>query len=176
MKLSTHELVLTALVSAVFCILGPLSIPIGPVPISLTGLALYMSLYIIGGKMSTIAYMIYLIIGIIGLPVFSGYAGGLGKIMGPTGGYLAGFIFTALLSGAVIDRFHNNKIISIMGMYAGLIVLYAFGTIWFAFLNEGNSVYEILKICVIPFIPADSIKIIISAFLGPMLKKRIKKG
>lgn len=176
MKLSTYELALTALVSAVFCIMGPLSLPIGPVPISLTGLVLYLSLYIIGCKKTFIAYGIYMLMGAIGLPVFSGFAGGLGKIMGPTGGYIAGFFFTALLSGAVIDRYYSNKIISVLGMYAGLIVLYAFGTAWFALISDDNTVYEILKKCVIIFIPGDSIKILISAFMGPVLKKRIKKG
>ncbi len=176
MKLSVRELVIAALMSALFCILGPLSIPIGPIPLSLTGLVLYMSLYITGRKMTAIAYLIYLIIGMIGLPVFSGYAGGLGKVIGPTGGYLAGYIFTALISGTVIDKYYNNRIISIIGMYIGLIFLYAFGTLWYAIINEGNTVLEILKICIIPFIPADSIKIILSAFLGPILKERIKNA
>ncbi len=178
MKASVYDLVSTALVAALFCILGPLSIPIGPVPLSLTGLALYLSLYIAGCKKTLVAYIVYLLIGIIGLPVFSSFSGGLGKILGPTGGYLAGFVFTAFLSGIVIDRFYKNKLLCIAGMYAGLVVLYAFGTAWFAFINDSqaNTVYDILKLCVIPFIPGDSIKIIISAFLGPVLRDRIKKS
>lgn len=172
MKLSTHELVITALFTAIFCILAPMSMPIGPVPISLTGLVLYLSLYVIGCKKTVIAYIIYLILGIIGLPVFSGFTGGLGKLIGPTGGYLAGFIFTALLSGIIIDKFYFNRLLSVLGMLIGLILLYAFGTAWFCFINNGKTVYEILMLCVVPFIPFDIIKILISAFLGPVIRNK----
>ncbi len=152
--------------------LGPLSVPIGPVPISLTGLVLFISLYVIGCKKTVMAYLLYLLIGAVGLPVFSGYAGGLGKLIGPTGGYLAGFIFTALLSGIIIDKFYNKKAISILGMLLGILVLYAFGTLWFVITNDGYAVKEILMLCVIPFIPFDIAKILIAAFLGPVVKNR----
>ncbi len=173
MKLSTHDIVLSALFTAIFCILGPLSIPIGPIPISLTGFVLYMSLYIIGCKKTVIAYMIYLLLGIIGLPVFSGYEGGLGKLIGPTGGYLAGFIFAALLSGYIIDRFYKSIVISVLGMLLGLAVLYAFGTAWFLAISSSESISNILKLCVLPFLPFDMVKIIVSAFLGPLIKNKI---
>ena len=88
----TYEITITALMTAVTCILAPMSIPIGPVPISFTNLAIYLSLYLLGWKKGTISYLIYLLIGLVGLPVFSGFTGGPAKLAGPTGGYIIGFI------------------------------------------------------------------------------------
>ena len=93
----TYEITITALMTAVTCILAPMSIPIGPVPISFTNLAIYLSLYLLGWKRGTISYLIYLLIGLVGLPVFSGFTGGPAKLAGPTGGYIIGFIVWQLL-------------------------------------------------------------------------------
>ena len=91
---STKRMVWVALFTAITCILAPLSIPIpiSPVPITLTNLVLFISLYILSWKEALISYILYLLLGICGLPVFSGFSGGIGKLAGPTGGYLAGFI------------------------------------------------------------------------------------
>ncbi len=97
MTTRTYTMTSTALMTAVTCILGPLAIPIGPVPVSLTPLAVFLSVYILGTKRGTIAYLLYLLIGAVGVPVFSGFTGGLGKLAGPTGGYLIGFILMALI-------------------------------------------------------------------------------
>ena len=86
----TSFLTTTAIMTAVMCILGPLSIPIGPVPITLTNLAIYLAMYILGTKRGSAAVCLYLLIGLAGLPVFSGFTGGPGKLLGPTGGYLIG--------------------------------------------------------------------------------------
>ena len=104
----TYEMTVTALMTAVTCILAPLSIPIGPVPISFTNLAIYLSLYLLGWKRGTISYLVYLLIGLVGVPVFSGFTGGIGKLAGPTGGYIIGFIAMAVIAGLVIDKCHNR--------------------------------------------------------------------
>ena len=103
----TYEITMTALMAAVTCILAPLSIPIGPVPISFTNLAIYLSLYLLGWKRGTISYLIYLLLGLVGLPVFSGFTGGPAKLAGPTGGYIIGFIVMAIIAGLVIDNCHK---------------------------------------------------------------------
>ena len=145
----TYEITITALMTAVTCILAPMSIPIGPVPISFTNLAIYLSLYLLGWKRGTISYLIYLLIGLVGLPVFSGFTGGPAKLAGPTGGYIIGFIVMAI------------------------IVCYLFGTIWFCVV-AGYTFQAALAVCVIPFIPADLVKMIIAMLIGPMIKKRIR--
>ena len=96
---TTFQMALIAVMAAITCILGPLSIPIpvSPVPISLTNLAIYLTVCLLGWKFGTISYLIYLLIGIAGLPVFSSFSSGFAKLLGPTGGYLIGFIPMALL-------------------------------------------------------------------------------
>ena len=95
---TTFQMALIAVMAAITCILGPLSIPIpvSPVPISLTNLAIYLTVCLLGWKFGTISYLIYLLIGIAGLPVFSGFSSGFAKLLGPTGGYLIGFIPMAI--------------------------------------------------------------------------------
>ena len=105
---NTYAMAVTALMTAVTCILAPLSIPIGPVPISLTNFAIYLALYLLDWKKGTVSYIIYLLLGLVGLPVFSGFTGGLGKLAGPTGGYIIGFIPMAIIAGIVIDKFSQR--------------------------------------------------------------------
>ena len=157
-RTKTYEITMTALMAAVTCILAPLSIPIGPVPISFTNLAIYLSLY--------------LLLGLVGLPVFSGFTGGPAKLAGPTGGYIIGFIVMAVIAGLVIDNCHK-PLIQLVGMIAGTIVCYLFGTVWFCIVAD-STFKAALGICVIPFIPADLIKMIIAMIIGPMIKKRIR--
>ena len=89
--MSTGHMVRTALLAAVLCIIGPFALPIGAVPVSLTTLVLYFLVYLLDGKHALISYTVYFLLGLVGLPVFSGFAGGIGKVAGPTGGYLIGF-------------------------------------------------------------------------------------
>ncbi|MGN0401193.1 MAG: biotin transporter BioY [Acetatifactor sp.] len=176
-KNTTKNLVLIALMAAIICILGPLSIPLpgGLVPISLTNLAIYFTLYIIGMKRGTVSYLVYLFIGLVGLPVFSGFSGGAGKFFGPTGGYLIGFIFLAVIAGLFIDKWPDNLFLCILGMILGTAVCYVFGTAWLAY-QAGYSFRVALAAGVIPFLPGDTIKILLAAFLGPQIRKRIKKA
>ena len=171
-KLSTRQLTLIGVMTAVICVLGPLSLPIGIVPISLTNLAIYFAVYVLGGKRGTLSYIVYLFIGLVGLPVFSGFSGGFPKLFGPTGGYLIGFIFMAFISGIFIDKFSNKIYICILGMVLGTIVTYIFGTAWLAY-EAHIGFTKALAVGVLPFIPGDIIKIIIASLIGPQIKKRL---
>ena len=108
---TTYAITVTALMTAVTCILAPLSIPIGPVPISLTNLAIYISLYLLGWKRGTISYLIYLLIGLVGIPVFSGFTGGPAKLAGPTGGYIIDY--------KSCNNCHGNKTDDVSACRAG---------------------------------------------------------
>ena len=152
----TYAMVTTAFMAAVTCILAPLSIPIGPVPISLTNLAIYLSLY--------------LLIGLAGLPVFSGFSGRIGKLAGPTGGYIIGFIPMAIIAGIIIDHF-RKRWIQLLGMILGTAVCYVFGTAWFC-MQAGYTVSAALAVCVIPFIPGDLVKMVIALTIGPVIRQR----
>ena len=160
-SIQTYAMVSTALMTAVTCILAPLSVPIGPVPISFTNLAIYLSLYLLDWKRGTLSYFLYLLIGFAGLPVFSGF----------TGGYIAGFIPMAIIAGIVIDHC-QKRWIQLLGMIVGTAICYALGTAWFC-MQAGYTVSAALAVCVFPFIPADLIKMLIAMTIGPEIRKRV---
>lgn len=175
--MKTKIMALIALMAAVTCILGPLSlaIPISPVPISFTNLAVYFTIYVLGTKNGTISYLIYLLLGLVGLPIFSGFSGGAGKLFGPTGGYLIGFIFMALICGFFIEKWSAKLYLHFIGMILGTAVCYLFGTVWLAF--QANMDFSAaLAAGVIPFIPGDLVKIIIALLVGPIIRKQLKRA
>ena len=173
-KLTTYQMAVTALMAAVLCVLGPLSVPIGAIPISLSNFVICLAAWLLGARFGTLSVAIYLAIGLVGVPVFSGFAGGMGRLLGPTGGYIVGFIPMALIAGSVIDRFRNRGI-QLAGMIAGTAVCYAFGTAWYCF-QAGSSVGAALGLCVFPFIPGDLVKMLIAMALGPMIRSRLEKA
>lgn len=172
---SVKSLVLTALVTAITCIIAPFAIPIpfSPVPISLTNLVLYISIFLLGWKSATVSYLVYVLLGAVGLPVFSGFAGGLGKIAGPTGGYLVGFIFLTVISGYIVEKFRGRRILIVTGMVLGTAVTYVFGTAWLC-IQMNLSFLQGLTIGTFPYLPGDCIKIMIAVIIGPTLAQRIK--
>lgn len=174
MNVKTKELTLTALMAAVICVLGPLSVPLpfSPVPISLTMIGIYLAVYAVGMWRGTAAVLVYLLLGLVGLPVFSGFTGGPAKLLGPTGGYLIGFIFTALISGFLIDRFWKNRVISAAGMMLGIGAAYLFGTVWLAYVM-GITFGEALAAGVIPYVGFDLVKIAALVIVGPELKQAL---
>ncbi|NBI71733.1 biotin transporter BioY [Clostridiaceae bacterium] len=173
---STGQMALIGMMTAVTCILGPLVIPlpISPVPISFTNLAVYLAVYVLGTKAGTISYLVYLLLGFAGLPVFSGFTGGIVKLAGPTGGYLAGFIFMALISGWAIERFPGRYMIQAAGMILGTAVCYVFGTVWLAG-QLGIGFAAGLGVGVIPYLPGDAVKILFAVMIGSRVRREIRR-
>ena len=169
-KIKTKQMVLIALMTAVTCVLGPLSIPLpfSPVPISLTNFAIFLAIFVLGMKNGTISFIIYLLLGAVGVPVFSSFRGGLQVLAGPTGGYLIGFIFLALIMGFALYPFDCKLVATIIVMLIAMAVCYAFGTVWLAKLLS-LSFKEGLMMGVIPYLAGDVAKIIIAAIVGPKL-------
>lgn len=172
--ISVHALTLTALVAAVLCVLAPLSIPVGPIPLSLATLVIYLSVYLLGWQWGTVCVLVYILLGAVGVPVFSSFTGGLGALLGPTGGYIAGYILLALLSGLAVE--HSDRLwVHLLGMIAGTAALYILGTAWFCFQN-GATVGTALSKCVWIFIPGDLLKMAAACCLGPLLRRRLKQA
>lgn len=171
------RLTLAGLMTAVLCILGPLSIPLpfSPVPISLTNLAVFFAVYLLKIKGGTVCLLVYLCLGAVGLPVFSSFSGGLGKLAGPTGGYLIGFIFLALIQGFLMKCFPGKTAAAVVGMVLGMAVCYLFGTAWLAFQME-LTFPAALTAGVLPYLPGDGIKIAIAAAAGPKLVSAIQRN
>lgn len=186
----TLQMVLVAVMAAAICVVAPFSVPLPftAVPISFTNFMIYLALFAIGWKRGTIAYILYMAIGAVGVPVFSGFTGGLQKFAGPTGGYLIGFVFLAIIAGLFIDGINKKEdasetvkiVFYVVGMVLGLTVCYIFGTIWFMIYTktpfEMASVSSVLGMCVIPFLPGDAVKIIVATIVGVPLRKTLRKN
>lgn len=179
--MKTKNLVLCAVCAAITCVLAPLSIPIsGMIPITLATFAVMLSGILLGGRLGALSQIIYLIIGAVGVPVCAGFTPALPKLLGPTGGYLIGYIPLAFVCGAIYSMWGKNSrgvkkyAFMLLGMIAGTVVLYAFGTAWFCILNHVD-VISALTLCVVPFLIGDMIKIAVVMILVPQLEKAIAK-
>lgn len=176
-KFKTVDLAYIALFSVLMAVCAWISIPI-IIPFTLQTFAIFAALGMLGGKRGTMSVVIYVIIGAIGLPVFSGFSGGVGKLMGPTGGYIIGFIFTALVYWLITKLFGNKTLIMVIAMLAGLVVCYVLGTIWFVYImsNSGKSMTFVaaLLLCVVPYIIPDLIKIALAVLVVKRVGKHVK--
>ena len=176
MKKSTvFNMTSCALMAALMCVLCPVSVPIGPIPISLSILVILLTVYVLGTWRALVSYTVYLLLGAVGMPVFSGFQGGLAKLAGPTGGYLAGFWLMILVAGIIMEKGKRNLLVTILGMLVGVAIDYAVGTAWFVFQTESTVVHA-LDVCVYPFIPFDVTKIVIAVLLGSVVYKGLQKA
>ena len=179
-----QNLTLIAFMAAILCIVGPLVLPIGMVPMSLTNMAIYLTVLLLDKKRATISVGIYLLIGFTGIPVFAGFTGGAGKLLGPTGGYLIGYLGLSWIAGEILEvtdrkwlrkkcqkKFKNLG--QMMALATGTIILYLVGTLWLMMQNEIDFV-SALSIGVLPFIIFDAMKIVAAVTLGNAIKKRIQ--
>ena len=174
-KITIYQITCMAVMAAVMCIAGPLALPIGPVPISLTNLVIYFTVFVLGMKTGTGSFLVYLLLGAVGLPVFSGYAGGFAKIAGPTGGYLVGFVLMALIGGFIMEKCNRKLVPTMLGWVLATVVDYALGTAWFVLVAHCSFTYA-LTVCVVPFIIGDIIKIVIGTLVAVKVRKGLVKA
>ena len=174
-KLTTYQMAVTAVMAAVLCVLGPLTVPIGAVPISLANFVICLTAWLLGPKFGTLSVVLYLALGTIGIPVFSGYGAGLAKLAGPTGGYLVGYLLLAFIGGMFIEKSKGNPVISAVGLVLGDAACYVLGTAWFVFQMQCELGYA-LTVCVYPFIALDLGKIVVSCIVGALLRKRLTQA
>ena len=156
-KISTSTMAVVALMTAVVCVLSPFSIAIGPVPISLATFGIYLTIMILGRKRATMVCLMYLLMGFIGLPVYSGFMGGPARLFGPTGGYLLGYLLLTMISGFIVDKFPKNCYLCGLGLAVGTVCCYIVGTIWLAYHME-ISFLEAFMVGAVPFLIGDIVK------------------
>jgi len=173
--MKVKDMTLTAVTAALVCVAGPLTISAGPVPLSLATFAVYLDGAILGKKRGTAAVGLYLLIGLAGMPVFSGFSGGFQKLAGVTGGYLIGYLPCAFLSGAGTERMERDgrKWILPVMMIIGTAVLYTIGTAWFM-IQTGNTLGAALSLCVLPFLPGDAVKITAAVLLAEPVRRAVR--
>ena len=170
--ISVKQMSLAAIMTAVTCILSPISLNIGPVPISLGTFAVSLSVCILGRNLGMLSYLLYLLLGFIGLPVFSNYGAGVEKLLGPTGGYLIGMIFLAFIGGFSVEKFSKSPIKQYLGLMLGIAFCYLLGTLWLGkvlSMDFGKA----LSVGVIPFILPDAIKVLLALVLGKKIRGRL---
>lgn len=156
--MKTRPLLYAALMAALTAACSKLSIPTPwGVPVSMATLGVFLSGSLLGAKWGTIAQLVYLLVGLVGVPVFSTATVGLPALVGPTGGYLAGYLAAAALTGLLCAR-SNARWMPPAAMGCGLAACYALGTAWFMYLNQA-SLATALSLCVVPFLPGDLLKI-----------------
>lgn len=169
-----YRMSMAALLSAVICVVAPMVIPIGPVPITLANFAMYLAVYLLGTKWGTMSCLVYVLIGMAGVPVFAGFTGGAAKLFGPTGGYIVGYLWMVMIAGVFLERFQNRGV-QIAGMVLGTAACYVLGTFWYC-ISMDTGVMAALGLCVIPFVPGDLVKIGVAAMVGPVLRNRLTKA
>lgn len=158
-----------ALLAALHCVCGWISVSIGDTVFTMQTFAVFLTLFLMGGKWGTATVLVYLLLGAVGLPVFSGFRGGVGMLFGATGGYLMGFVVTGLTCWAVEAVLGSR--FAVAAMIFGLLGCYAYGTVWYlTFYAERSAFGPVLVKCVIPFVIPDALKMV----LAYRVSRRIK--
>ena len=170
----TYDLVYIAVFAVVMAVCSWISIP-AQVPFTLQTFGVFMAVGVLGGKRGSLAVLVYILLGAIGVPVFAGFSGGLGILLNNTGGYIIGFLFSALVMWAMESLWGKKPVIQILSMIVGLLVCYAMGTIWFMVVYTKTSgavgLGTVLGWCVIPFILPDLVKIALAFVLSRRVRK-----
>ena len=174
-KIRIKNIVYTAAMTAVIAVCAWITVPF-TVPFTMQTFGVMLSLKTLGGKRGTISVLIYITLGGIGVPVFSGFAGGAGVLFGPTGGYILGFFIGALVYWA-LERYTGKLWVNIAVTALFLVICYAFGTAWFVALmdmrDKAVGISGALSLCVLPYMIPDFIKLFLADRIGKKLRKSI---
>ena len=175
MKNSVFPMILTALCAAIIAVLAQIIIPLPLIPITGQTLAIGLVVTILGLKHGTYAVLLYILLGAIGLPVFQSFTGGLGVLFGPTGGYIVGFIPTALVIGFYLKITRLTFIHALVANILGMLVTLAFGAVWLKYLAELSWTAALLS-GIIPFLIVGVIKSILAAWVGVIVRQRLEQA
>lgn len=179
-KIDVKSIVLCAFFCALTCILSMISIPIQPIPITMATVAVYFSGVIMGPKYGTISQLVYLFLVLVGLPFTSKLIGGASVFVGPTAGFLLGYLPMTLVIGLIYYYFKKKydsssakRIGLILSMFVGTLVCYLFGLIWYMIYSLVD-IYSAFLVCVLPFLIGDIIKMILVVVCVPKLEQILK--
>ena len=173
MNRTVKTMIYCALFAALTAVCSQLAIPIQPVPINLALLSVYIASGLLGGGMGAASQAVFLLIGAVGVPVFAGFRGGVQALVGPTGGYLIGYVAAAFVTGVIVKRLGTGPLKIALACAVGMAACYALGTAWYC-VQSGTPALAALSLCVFPFLPGDAVKIAAAALLVPRLKRVIK--
>ena len=176
-KNKTLDMVYIAMFTVLIAICSWISIPT-TVPFTLQTFGVFVTVGVLGGKRGSLSVLIYLLLGAIGIPVFAGFTGGMGIVLGSTGGYIIGFLLSALLMWGMEKLLGKKTWVLALSMVLGLLICYIFGTIWFmlVYTRETGAIglWTALGWCVFPFVIPDLVKIVLALLICTRLAKVIK--
>lgn len=174
-QFTIKDMTFIALSTAIIVICSWITIPLTAIPFTLQTLGVTAVSGFLGKRNGTISVLLYILLGAVGIPVFAEFKAGLSALLGPTGGYIIGFIFTSLIIGFLCERLPNKSYITFISMSIGVLICYIFGTAWFVFVynsnNDSINLMTALGWCVFPFILPDLAKILVSTLVVTKLKK-----
>ena len=171
--MKARNMALCAMFTAVLTISAWLSIPMGDLVISMQTFGIFLTLGLLGGKRGSIAILVYLLLGAVGAPVFSGFRGGLGALLGTTGGYLFGFMLTSLCYW-LLTAIKDTPVTRLIAMILGLLLCYGCGSCWYMtqYLSSGGiTLGAVLLKCVLPYLLPDILKLSLAWLLTAKLKR-----
>lgn len=174
-KISLKDITLTALFVALISLFSQIVIPIGAIPINLGLLAVFLAAGLLKPRNSVLSVAVFILLGTAGIPVFAGFCGGPGVILGYTGGYIMGYLPAVTVISILLHKFGKTPLSLSLSMSAGLLITYLCGTAWYVVVsNSATTVWTALTVCVFPFIVGDILKIAISVILCRRLEKTLK--
>lgn len=169
----TYDMAYIAVFAVLMAVCSWISIPTA-IPFTMQTFAVFLAVSVLGGKRGTMAVIVFVLLGAVGLPVFSGFTGGLHIILGNTGGYIIGFIFAGLLMWFLERLFGRRIWVQAVSMLLGMVTYYVLGTVWFMFVYMRTTgpvgVTAVLGWCVLPFIIPDLVKAALALFVGNTLR------
>ena len=155
--------------TAVLAVCAWLSVPLGDQAVSLQSFGVFLALGLLGGRDGTVTVLVYLLLGAVGVPVFSGFRGGFSVLLGPTGGYLWGFLAAGFLYWAL-----EKRVKPWLNMALGMVLCYVCGTVWYYCMFAPGSIWPVLMICVVPYLLPDAVKIFLAVTTSQKLKDLIR--
>jgi len=178
MKLTTLDITQIGMFTALTAIGAFISIPVGPVPITLQSLFVLLSGIILGSRKAMLSQVAYVLLGLFGLPIFAGFTGGLQTMLKPSFGFLLGFILAAYIAGKITE-YEKTSIKNItLAVFAATLVMYAVGLPYMYYvlnfiLTKEFNIMQVLNMGMFMFIPGDTLKAVIAVFVGKKLKERL---
>jgi biotin transport system substrate-specific component len=169
-----EEMALCAFFAALTAVLSQISIPLQPVPVNLATLSVCLAGGVLGAGPAAVSQGIYVLLGMIGLPVFAGMSGGAGVVAGPTGGYIVGYVAEAWLIGFLRGKTGGGCVPTALAMASGSVLLYSLGTAWFM-VSTKTGLIASLWLCVLPFLIGDALKIAAAAAAVPRLSRALRR-
>ena len=168
------DLMYTAMFTALITVCSQICVPT-PVPFTLQTLVIFIAGGLLGWKRGTLSVAVYILLGIVGVPVFAEFSGGFRVLLGMTGGYIIGFLFTALIVGLATEKFGRSFWALGVSMALGILVCYAFGTAWFIRVYTGEiTLARALSLCVWPFIIPDLAKLALALLVGRRVRRALR--